>query len=235
MMPRGGQWHLLARGDLPIHRCRAQARPVRDEAKMGAAPTELKGLMQRHLTMIAMGWHCTTGGSSRRTTACRSARSPRSPSGSCIRAGLRAVVRRSAQLRLTTSGIIGPPTPGCLPGLRPDAVREEDRSGLRNGESAEAASTMLSGPCPAAAPTPRIHATCAASCADGAVTCPVSVLDCHRVLEPPHATPHWPSAAARPHPHRPTTRSRRDHRTGAAIKPTRPQPPRPRLGQARGS
>ncbi len=35
----------------------------------------------------------------------------------------------------STSGIVDPGAPGCLPGLRPVAFREEPRSGLRYGPS----------------------------------------------------------------------------------------------------
>jgi len=34
-----------------------------------------------------------------------------------------------------TSGIVEPGSPGCLPGLRPEAFRDERDVGLRYGES----------------------------------------------------------------------------------------------------
>ena len=36
---------------------------------------------------------------------------------------------------LSTSGIVDPESPRCLPGRRPDALRDERRGGLRYGES----------------------------------------------------------------------------------------------------
>jgi hypothetical protein len=79
---------------------------------------------------------------------------------------------------LSTSGIVVPPVPGCLPGFRPEAVREEDRSGLRYGESADGGFDDVVESEPSRRSNSSIRATCAASCADSAVTCPVSVSIC---------------------------------------------------------
>ena len=79
---------------------------------------------------------------------------------------------------MSTSGIVVPPAPGCLPGLRPDAVRDERRSGLRYGGSDEGGFDDVVESEPSRRSNSSIRATCAASCADSAVTCPVSVSIC---------------------------------------------------------
>jgi hypothetical protein len=79
---------------------------------------------------------------------------------------------------LSTSGIVVPPAPGCFPGFRSEAVREEDRCGLRYGGSAEGGFDDVVESEPNRRSNSSIRATCAASCADNAETCPVSVSIC---------------------------------------------------------
>jgi len=80
---------------------------------------------------------------------------------------------------LSTSGIVVAPAPGCLPGFRPEAVREKgDRSGLRYGESTDGGFGDVVESEPSRRSNSSIRATCADSCADSAVTCPVSVSIC---------------------------------------------------------
>ena len=79
---------------------------------------------------------------------------------------------------MSTSAIVVPPAPGCLPGFRPEAVREEDRSGLRYGGSAEGGFDDVVESELSRRSNSSIRATCAASCADSVGTCPVSVSIC---------------------------------------------------------
>ena len=55
----------------------------------------------------------------------------------------------------STSGITEPGAPGCLPGRRPEKVREERLTGVRYGEFDDGGRLEVNESAPAAAPTPR--------------------------------------------------------------------------------
>ena len=82
---------------------------------------------------------------------------------------------------LSTSGIVVPGAPGCLPGLRPAARRDERRSGLRYGGSEDGGRDEVDESTPSRRSNSAIRSTCAltwadkaSTCADVAVICPVN-------------------------------------------------------------
>ena len=72
---------------------------------------------------------------------------------------------------LTRHGVVAPPAPGCLPGRRPEDVREEDRCGLRYGGSDEGGFEEFDESEPSRRSNPAIRAV-------NASICPVSVSIC---------------------------------------------------------
>ena len=58
------------------------------------------------------------------------------------------------------SGIVEPGCPGCLPGLRPDAVRDERRGGLRYGPSEDGGLLDVEESAPSCRSNSAIRAAC---------------------------------------------------------------------------